>query len=356
MIETDVLISGLGPVGATLANLLGQQGIRTLAVERDTTVYPLPRAAHFDAEIMRVWQGLGLLDQAMKVSRLAPAYEFRTAKGEALLHYDLGDVIVAPGFQPSWMFNQPDLERALRAKLSTYPTVETRLGVRLEGFEASNQGVTGTIVDAHGKAEQVRAKYLVACDGASSMVRKALKIEHFDYGFDEPWLVVDAQVKRPEKMPALNLQIARIYNEQGEIDKALESVKAAQAAGDDKAAVAGIATAIGDKLRKQYEGDKNKETGLRAIEVLKMAESVQPSEAIYFLTGLLQFQIGAAILQEANTAKSCDGSKEAKNYLTDAEINLPKGGRQFGPQLAQVLPQLQQMNTYPDQMIKAYCK
>lgn len=207
MIETDVLISGLGPVGATLANLLGQQGIRTLAVERDTTVYPLPRAAHFDAEIMRVWQGLGLLDQAMKVSRLAPAYEFRTAKGEALLHYDLGDVIVAPGFQPSWMFNQPDLERALRAKLSTYPTVEARLGVRLEGFEASSHGVTGTIIDANGKAEQVRAKYLVACDGASSMVRKALKIEHFDYGFDEPWLVVDAQVKRPEKMPALNLQI-----------------------------------------------------------------------------------------------------------------------------------------------------
>jgi 3-(3-hydroxy-phenyl)propionate hydroxylase len=156
---------------------------------------------------MRVWQGLGLLDEAMKVSRLAPAYEFRTAKGEALLHYDLGDVIVASGFQPSWMFNQPDLERALRAKLSAYPTVETRLGVRLEGFEASSHGVTGTIVDANGKAAQVRAKYLVACDGASSMVRKALKIEHFDYGFDEPWLVVDAQVKRPEAMPDLNLQI-----------------------------------------------------------------------------------------------------------------------------------------------------
>ena len=58
MIDTDVLISGLGPVGATLANLLGQQGLRVLAVERDTSVYPLPRAAHFDAEIMRVWQGL----------------------------------------------------------------------------------------------------------------------------------------------------------------------------------------------------------------------------------------------------------------------------------------------------------
>jgi 3-(3-hydroxy-phenyl)propionate hydroxylase len=207
MIDVDVLISGLGPVGATLANLLGQQGLRVLAVERDTAVYPLPRAAHFDAEIMRVWQGLGLLDEAMKVSRRAPAYAFRTAKGEALLHYDIGDVIVASGFAPSWMFNQPDLEKALRAKLAAYPTVETRLGVRLDGFEAGGDAVTGTIVDAGAKSETVRAKYLVACDGASSPVRKALKIEQFDYGFDEPWLVVDAQVKRPERMPDLNLQI-----------------------------------------------------------------------------------------------------------------------------------------------------
>ena len=207
MIDVDVLISGLGPVGGTLANLLGQQGLRVLAVERDTDVYPLPRAAHFDAEIMRVWQGLGLLDEAMKVSRRAPAYEFRTAKGEALLHYDLGDVIVASGYAPSWMFNQPDLERALRSKLKDYPGVETRLGVRLDVFEAAGDSVTGTIVDASGKRETVRAKFLIACDGASSPVRKALKIGQFDYGFDEPWLVVDAKVKRPERMPLLNLQI-----------------------------------------------------------------------------------------------------------------------------------------------------
>lgn len=205
--DVDVLIVGLGPVGATLANLLGREGLRVLAVERDTTVYPLPRAAHFDAEIMRVWQGLGLLSEAMAVSRSAPAYEFRNAHGEVLLRYAQGDV-VASGFASSFMFNQPDLERALRAKLAEHPRVEARLGVRFGGFEAKDpDGVVVRLIDASGGSEIVEASHVVGCDGASSPVRKALGIGHFDYGFDEPWLVIDARVKRPERMPPINLQV-----------------------------------------------------------------------------------------------------------------------------------------------------
>ena len=40
----DVVIIGLGPVGATLANLLGLQGVSTLVLERETEAYHLPRA------------------------------------------------------------------------------------------------------------------------------------------------------------------------------------------------------------------------------------------------------------------------------------------------------------------------
>jgi 3-(3-hydroxy-phenyl)propionate hydroxylase len=50
--ETDVAIIGCGPVGAMLANLLGLQGITTLVLEREATIYNLPRAVHFDDEVI----------------------------------------------------------------------------------------------------------------------------------------------------------------------------------------------------------------------------------------------------------------------------------------------------------------
>ena len=58
----DVAIVGLGPTGATLANLLAQQGVRVLVLDREADIYPLPRAVHFDGECMRVFQSIGIAD------------------------------------------------------------------------------------------------------------------------------------------------------------------------------------------------------------------------------------------------------------------------------------------------------
>ncbi len=63
MTDVDVAIVGLGPTGAVAANLLGEAGIRTAVFERDAGVYQLPRAVHFDAEIMRTFQRLRLTDE-----------------------------------------------------------------------------------------------------------------------------------------------------------------------------------------------------------------------------------------------------------------------------------------------------
>ena len=52
-IRYDVAIVGYGPTGAVLANLLAICGLRVLVLEREDGIYPMPRAVHFDDEMIR---------------------------------------------------------------------------------------------------------------------------------------------------------------------------------------------------------------------------------------------------------------------------------------------------------------
>jgi tetratricopeptide (TPR) repeat protein len=158
------------------------------------------------------------------------------------------------------------------------------------------------------------------------------------------------------KAPRINLEKAVVLNGQNQPDQAVEALKAALAAGDDKAQVAGVANSIAGKLFTLYGESKDKTVALKGLEVLKIAEETQPSEATYFLKGALNLQLAVAALQEAQPAKSCELSRQAKDYFVEAEINIPKGGRPYAAQIQQLMPTVQQYGQYPDQFIKAYCK
>ena len=204
--DCDVVVAGLGPVGAALCALLAREGVSAIAVEKDSDVYPLPRAAHFDHEIMRLFQKLGIHAEMQAASQVAPVYEFRNAAGQVLMSYDLIAQGSPSGWSPSYMFHQPGLEIALRRLATGSPLIGTRLGRVLTGFEQDADGVTATVCGPDGP-ETVRARWLIGCDGAKSPVRAALGIDCDDYGFDEPWLVIDALVSDPSRLPAANLQI-----------------------------------------------------------------------------------------------------------------------------------------------------
>lgn len=206
-LDCDVLIVGLGPVGATLAGLLGDAGLSVIAVDRDTDIFPLPRAVHFDHEIMRIFQHLGLAEAVSPHTRIASAYEFRAADGQALMRFEGLDRPARSGWSASYMFHQPGLEAVLRAKLAAAPGVDVRLGHAFESLVQDGEGVTATIAGPDGSRTAVRARYLVGCDGASSPVRQAIGGGLDDLQFDEPWLVVDATEPEGSRLPDINLQI-----------------------------------------------------------------------------------------------------------------------------------------------------
>jgi 3-(3-hydroxy-phenyl)propionate hydroxylase len=193
----DVAIIGLGPVGATLAHLLGQLGVRVLVLERDAAAYPLPRAVHFDDEIMRVFQGIGIADAIRPKLRLSPGMRFIAPDGRLLLDWPRSPEPTALGWPPSFRFHQPDLEAALRGALATRDTVTVRTRCDAFMLDQSAEDVELRYEDmATGAIRRVRARYVVGCDGARSLVRRFIESGMRDFGFHERWLVVDMLLTR----------------------------------------------------------------------------------------------------------------------------------------------------------------
>jgi 2-polyprenyl-6-methoxyphenol hydroxylase-like FAD-dependent oxidoreductase len=206
--DTDVAIVGYGPVGQALASLLARAGHRVEVFERFTDMYRLPRAVHLDHEIMRLLQSLELAGALADEMIPVHDYQWFGADGEPVLRFDRQGV-ASSGWEASYMFFQPELEAALDGAGCAEPNVEVHRGWIADGLLDSEAGAELTvrrIDDGFGglalSADRrvVRARWIVGADGANSFVREASGITRRDLGFQERWLVVDAE---PRDMDAL---------------------------------------------------------------------------------------------------------------------------------------------------------
>jgi 3-(3-hydroxy-phenyl)propionate hydroxylase len=205
-LDCDVLVVGAGPTGLTLGLLLARRGVRTLVIDKEADIYPLPRAAHIDHEIVRVFQELGVADVVMATSRRSGRYDFLSAKGEILLRFEGGDRIGPGGWPAANMVHQPSIERAFRDVARGENSFDLKNGWRFLSYASNARGVDASIATPDGE-RTICARYLVGADGARSQVRSAAGIEVDDLAFDEPWLVIDTIVHDESRLPGANLQI-----------------------------------------------------------------------------------------------------------------------------------------------------
>jgi 2-polyprenyl-6-methoxyphenol hydroxylase-like FAD-dependent oxidoreductase len=202
----DVAVVGLGPVGGALATLLGLRGHRVVVIERHRQPYALPRAVHFDHEVARILQACGLGDDLPLISEPGSEYEWRNGTGQVLLRFG-GRAVGPSGWPDSNMFWQPALEARIEEATCRQPSVEVRRGQDLVALDDRGDEVVLTVAPRGGTEEEVRARYVVGCDGANSTVRDLLGVSVTDLGFFYDWLIVDVALHEPRVFDPVNLQI-----------------------------------------------------------------------------------------------------------------------------------------------------
>ncbi len=209
MPDYDVVVVGMGPVGCTAALLFAEAGLSVAAIERDEAVYRLPRAVNLDGEIIRAFQKVGrgqAVQDLMQAVRPGDRAGFANSKREWLFGTEFVP-FGSNGWQPTNMFDQPELESYLRAQAVGHELVDAFIGFEARGLCNESDSVRVEFARPDENQKTLTARYAVACDGASSPTRKAFDIGWQDLGYDHQWLVVDVTLKEGHTLGNDTLQV-----------------------------------------------------------------------------------------------------------------------------------------------------
>jgi 3-(3-hydroxy-phenyl)propionate hydroxylase len=193
----DVCVIGYGPVGATLANLLGQSGLSVVVIEREPSVYRLPRAVALDGEGMRLFQTMGLAEELLPKLSVSRNIRHVNAEGKLLLLFARGGA-GPEGWNNAYRFYQPELETVLRNGVGGLPSVNVRTRSDVFALDEHDDHVRVRYEDlASGTLLDLNARYVVGCDGARSTVRRFMGAALQDLRSHERWIVLDMILEHP---------------------------------------------------------------------------------------------------------------------------------------------------------------
>jgi 2-polyprenyl-6-methoxyphenol hydroxylase-like FAD-dependent oxidoreductase len=179
VVETTVLIVGGGPAGLTASLLLSRHGVDSLLIDKRAAGSPLPRARGVHSRAMEILRVCGVEPDLRAVELpITRGAEWRTDLTGDPLREDVpsaGPTTVSPceGLSVS----QDVFESVLRDHARGHQTGHLRTGALLESFEIVDGGVLATVTDTGaGRTTRVRARWMIAADGARSGVRRHLGI------------------------------------------------------------------------------------------------------------------------------------------------------------------------------------
>jgi 2-polyprenyl-6-methoxyphenol hydroxylase-like FAD-dependent oxidoreductase len=193
-IDSEVLIVGAGPVGLTLAIDLAWRGIEVTVIEtRAPAEPPEPKCNHVAARTMEIFRRLGLAEKVRNAGLPADYphdISYRTTfTGQELTRIPIpcrrdrftrkdGPDCNWPTPEPPHRINQIFLEPILFEHAAAQPRIRIISRTLVEDVRIEDTSASAALRDLQtGAVHRLSCRYLIGCDGARSVVRKAIGAE-----------------------------------------------------------------------------------------------------------------------------------------------------------------------------------
>jgi 2-polyprenyl-6-methoxyphenol hydroxylase-like FAD-dependent oxidoreductase len=187
--QTDVLVVGAGPTGLTLASELLRHGLTVRIVDAAEAPSPWSRAVAVHARTLEVLSQMGCADALVARGQKLRGATLWSA-GEALARVEFDELDTS--FPYVLCLSQQETEAVLHDALAARGGAVER-GVSLTSFRQDGAGVTARLARG-GEELTARAAWIVGCDGAHSVVRKALDLPFEGSTYEERFQLADVKI------------------------------------------------------------------------------------------------------------------------------------------------------------------
>jgi 3-(3-hydroxy-phenyl)propionate hydroxylase len=176
MQHTQVLIIGAGPVGSVAAACLCRHGVDVILLEALPTWAKDLRGSTFHPPTLEMLAELGVVEAMIAQGLRSPVYQYRERQSPDVFAFDLTELSDMTEFPYRLQCEQYKLTRHLCESLAAEPRAQILFSHRATRFEQDGQGITVT-ADTPTAQASFRAEYVIAAEGANSIIRKQANIE-----------------------------------------------------------------------------------------------------------------------------------------------------------------------------------
>ncbi|GEQ76335.1 oxidoreductase [Comamonas testosteroni] len=189
-----IVIVGTGPVGLTTALEIARHGQRCVVLESELQVSEGSRAIVFTRRSMEILQQVGVAQRVTETG-LPWCYGNSIYRGQRVFRMENARAD-DDRFFPMINLQQQYLEEYLVDAVQANPLIELRWGNRVNKVEQKDEQVLVEVDTPEGSYE-MRADWLVACDGARSGIRTAMNLLMEGASYEGRFVIADIRIDLP---------------------------------------------------------------------------------------------------------------------------------------------------------------